>query len=236
MSKPDLGITTIFLCIRAHLRSMKQIKTKDSSLTFYNARYKDHYHTKSGAREEAFEKHAKALNITEKSNPVIFDICFGLGYNTAAALDLTGQATIYCFENDKEILAQVLKIDQDFRSWKMIKEFIGQFLKDNKTTYEKGNIRLVMLFGDARKTIKKVETKADFVFFDPFSPAKVPEMWTKEFFKDIYKKMKPDSKLSTYSYARFVRENLEKAGFRVIDGVVIGRRSPSTIAIRSSKD
>ena len=72
---------------------MKLVKTEDSSITFYNEEVEDHYHSKSGAREEAFEKHAKALNIKQG---IIFDICFGIGYNTAAALDIT-PATVYCF-------------------------------------------------------------------------------------------------------------------------------------------
>jgi tRNA U34 5-methylaminomethyl-2-thiouridine-forming methyltransferase MnmC len=70
------------------------------------------------------------------------------------------------------------------------------------------------------------------VFFDAFSPNKVPEMWTKEFFSDIYDKMKKNGKLSTYSCAKFVRDNLKQAGFIVKNGPVIGRRSPSTIAIK----
>ena len=77
---------------------MKLVKTDDDSITFYNEKIKDHYHSKSGAKEEAFEKHAKALKI--KSDSVIFDICFGIGYNTAAALDIADNLIIYCFEND----------------------------------------------------------------------------------------------------------------------------------------
>jgi len=208
---------------------MKQIKTEDSSITFYNEEIEDHYHSKSGAREEAFEKHSKALNL--KENSVIFDMFFGLGYNSAAALDLKDNLTIYCFENDKNILKQIPKIKADFKSWNVIQEFITEFLKNNKTTYKKNNIKLIMLFGDARETIKKIKNKADFVFFDPFSPAKVPELWTEDFFKDIKNKLNKNAKLSTYSYARFVRNNLKNAGFKVIDGPIIGRRSPSTIAI-----
>jgi len=206
---------------------MRKIITEDNSITFYNEKVGDHYHTKSGAKEEAVEKHVKALNI--KPNKIIFDICFGLGYNTAAALDL-GPATVYCFENDKEILKEILKINADFKSYNIIKEFIKGFFEGNNV-YEKGNTKLIMLFGDARENIKKLKEKADYVFFDPFSPAKVPEMWTEDFFKDIRNKMKPGGKLSTYSYARRVRDNMRKAGFKVLDGPILGRRSPSTIAL-----
>jgi len=45
--------------------------------------------------------------------------------------------------------------------------------------------------------------------------------------------MNKNAKLSTYSYARTVRENLKEAGFEVIDGPVLGRRSPSTIGINN---
>ena len=43
--------------------------------------------------------------------------------------------------------------------------------------------------------------------------------------------MKQNTKLSTYSCAKFVRNNLKEAGFAVKDGPIIGRSSPGTIAI-----
>jgi tRNA U34 5-methylaminomethyl-2-thiouridine-forming methyltransferase MnmC len=44
--------------------------------------------------------------------------------------------------------------------------------------------------------------------------------------------MKEGAKLSTYSYARWIRNNLKNAGFEVLDGPILGRRSPSTIALK----
>jgi tRNA U34 5-methylaminomethyl-2-thiouridine-forming methyltransferase MnmC len=211
---------------------MKLVKTKDNSLTFYNEEVEDYYHSQSGAKEEAFEKHAKALGVDSVKNPVIFDVCFGLGYNTAAAVDLVKNAVIYCFENDKEILKKIPEIDADFSSYSLIKAFVKQFLEKGINKYEKDNIKLIMVFGDAKKKIKEVNEKADFVFFDAFSPKKVPDMWTKEFFLDIYHKMNINGKLSTYSCAKFVRDNLKQAGFLVKDGPIIGRKSPGTIAIK----
>jgi tRNA U34 5-methylaminomethyl-2-thiouridine-forming methyltransferase MnmC len=60
-------------------------------------------------------------------------------------------------------------------------------------------------------------------------------MWTNEFFIDIRNKMKENGRLSTYSCARFVRDNLRQAGFIVKDGPIIGRKSPSTIAVKYPK-
>lgn len=81
--------------------------------------------------------------------------------------------------------------------------------------------------------IKKSHENADVVFFDPFSPKKVPHMWTAEFLKDVYDKMNKNAVLTTYSCARVVRDNMKSAGFKVTDGPIIGRRSPSTIAIKT---
>jgi len=210
---------------------MKEVITGDNSITYYNEEAQDHYHTKSGAREEAFEKHAKALEV--KENTVIYDMFFGLGYNAAAAIDVVkDNLTIYCFENDKEILSKVLEMDADFECWKLIQDFVRGFLENYEPVYQEKNIRLVMLYGDALEMIKKVDKKADSIFFDPFSPAKVPQFWTVDFFKDIKEKMNSGAKLSTYSCARFVKDNFLEAGFRLEKGPIIGRRSPSTIAVK----
>ena len=57
-------------------------------------------------------------------------------------------------------------------------------------------------------------------------------MWSEEIFQKVYKKMKPGGKLSTYSCAKWIRANMESAGFIVMDGPRIGRKSPATIAIK----
>jgi predicted methyltransferase len=211
---------------------MKEVITKDGSVTYFNDNANDYYHSQSGAREEAFEKHVKALKV--KSGSVVFDMFFGLGYNSAAAIDtVKGSLTIYCFENDKEILSKILEIDAEFESWSIIQEFIRGFIDNDVKVYSKDGLKMIMLFGDAREKIKSVNIKADFVFFDPFSPAKVPKLWDVDFLKDIRLKMNPGAKLSTYSCAKTVRGNFNLAGFNVEDGPVIGRRSPSTICVNS---
>jgi len=205
---------------------MQKVITEDNSITFYNDSVDDHYHSKSGAVEEAVIKHVGALNVLSKDNAVIFDMFFGLGYNACAALS-SKKPLVYCFENDKEILQKILEIDCSLEHFHHIQKFITNFLNGNDT-YECSVGTLVMVFGDARETIKS-SSMADFVFFDPFSPSKVPEFWTVEFFKEIRKHMKENATLSTYSYARMVKDNFKEAGFTIKDGPILGRRSPSLI-------
>ncbi len=213
---------------------MREIKTKDGTTTYYNEEVQDYYHSQSGAEEEAREKYAKLIKKyeSEKDEIVIYDACFGLGYNTAATIDEieNKKLRIYCFENDKKILSKIPLIDSNFKSYIDIKKFTHDFLTQKKEEHITPIFEIRMKFGDIKKRIKENIEKADYVLYDPFSPNKTPELWSREIFKEIYKKMNNTALLFTYSCARDVRENMRQAGFEVIDGPKIGRRSPSTIA------
>jgi len=212
---------------------MRKITTDDGSVTFYNEKYQDVYHTKSGAIEESFEKFVKPCKIEElasKGRVSILDVCFGLGYNTGAAIDVIlkknpdCKITVYALENDPEIISLIKDLNPPLKNYCIIEDLA----KDKE--FKTNNIHLKLLMGDARETIKTITQKFDAVFLDPFSPAKQPDLWQTEFFADIKKLMNKGGILTTYSYARMVKDNLKDAGFIVSDGPIIGRRSPSTIA------
>lgn len=215
---------------------MEKIITNDGSVTFRSDDVDECYHTKSGAVEESFEKHARPANVeslAKKQNKiVIYDICFGLGYNAAAAIDLIKKSNpkceivVYCFENDQNIIDKILEINPEFECFHLFKKIVkSHYIKED-------NVEIKIFLGDAKELIKQAKELADVVFFDPFSPKKVPHMWTAEFLKDVYDKMNQGGVLTTYSCARIVRDNMKVAGFKVTDGPIIGRRSPSTIAMR----
>jgi predicted methyltransferase len=211
-------------------------KTKDFSFTFFNDKIGDTYHSLSGAMEEAFLKHAKPSGISLLKKAVIFDVCFGLGYNSFAAISLfKGDfLEIYCFECDLEIIKRILDIDMPSDvslEYVHIRNFARAILK-GENSYAFGKFKLNFVLGDFREKIKDAKIKADIVFFDPFSPSKVPEQWSEDVFLDVFSKMNKNGILTTYSCARKVRENMVKAGFVVKDGPVIGRRGPGSIGIK----
>ena len=208
---------------------MQFIKTKDSSFTVFNEKYQEHYHTLSGAMEEAFEKHANAIGVEDGFH--ILDFCFGLGYNSIAAIKGHKNLNIVGLENDIEIIKAIKnlsvpkKIENEFSAFRSLAE------KPEITDEHNNTIKLIL--GDAIHTIEQLPEDAfDRVFFDPFSPQKQPEMWSKEVFQKVFALMKPGAKLSTYSYAKKVRQNMKATGFMVKDGPIIGRKSPATIAIK----
>ena len=226
---------------------MEKIITNDGSATFLNAEYNETYHSVSGALEEAFEKFAKPCKL--KNGMRVLDVCFGLGYNSLAAISLAN-VEIVALENDPVILKQIKNIemptnyDINNNTIKNANNYNKNYpalaiLRDNyekikaaaeKLEHSDEKIKIRIILGDARETIGELNEKFDAVFFDPFSPKKCPGLWTKEFFGDIRKLMKINSVLATYSCARTVRDNLMNAGFKVEDGPSIGRRAPSTIA------
>jgi len=218
---------------------IKKINTNDGSISYFNDSVGDTYHSTSGALEEAFEKYAIPCRL--KDGMTILDICFGLGYNSLAALCLA-KVNIIALENDKAILDEI-QHNTIFENKEIKKQFpvsLGNInknygkikiaAKDHYFSDTDGSIRIVV--GDARLSIQKIQNNIDAVFLDPFAPKKAPELWSKEFFDDIFSVMKKDGVLATYSCASQVRKNLIKAGFNVQDGPSIGRRSPSTLAYK----
>lgn len=80
--------------------------------------------------------------------------------------------------------------------------------------------------GDARKTIKELNTIYDIVFFDAFSSQKDPTLWTINLLSIIKDKMNEDSVFVSYSKATPFRSALLELGFNVgktyIDGIDMG--------------
>ncbi len=217
---------------------MKEIITDDGSLTFLNEEIQETYHSTSGAVDESLRKFVEPSGMKElclKGSVKILDICFGIGYNTCAALDFIlalnpdCKISVTCIEKDKEILSKIKGIDAPFRNYPVINELARNL------AYEKGNVSIRMVIGDALEEVKKLDQEFDVVFHDPFSPAKCPALWTKELFSDIWRVMKNGGRLTTYSCAGAVRRNLKEAGFDVMDGPCVGRRAPSTIAVKRDK-
>ena len=215
---------------------MKKIITPDGSVTFHNEQFDESYHSRSGAKEEAVKKFVEPCKIKELAKTgrlQILDVCFGLSYNTVAAIDAALEENPNCtieavgLEIDPEILQAITEIEAPFANFFMMQEAVK-----NNYKYEKRNVRVEILLGDATKTIKTINKEFDVVFLDPFSPKKCPQLWTAPFFAEIYKRHAQNGRLATYSCARVVRDNLKAVGFSVIDGPQLWRRGPSTIGVK----
>ncbi|MFH1668322.1 MAG: MnmC family methyltransferase [Candidatus Woesearchaeota archaeon] len=207
--------------------------TKDGSPTYYSSEYGEHYHSTSGALEEANKKYSDVVGIDAYDSVSVLDVCFGLGYNTAAAVDkFTGSKIVVVgLESYQGIIDEIVNLCEAGEYPFQCEYAMQTVAKTGRYSDENVDVKLVM--GDARDTIKELKDETfDVVFHDPFSPQKCPELWTEEFFKEEYRVMKKGGKLATYSCARIVRDNLKAAGFTVSDTKPVGRRAPGTMALK----
>jgi tRNA U34 5-methylaminomethyl-2-thiouridine-forming methyltransferase MnmC len=215
-------------------------RTRDGTDTLFNTQVKQTYHAMDGAIKEAFGKYANAIHL--KPAMRIADFCFGLGYNTFASCMTCTNLTIYCLELDRSLFSILpsLKVGDVYQQ--AYDEF-SQLLKNAVETHDDATLlhtpimfrghTIYVIIGDARQTIKEL-TQIDGIYFDPFSPAVSAHMWESSVFSACYQALTTPGYLATYSCARLVRENMSKAGFTIQDGPIIGRRSPSTIGIKSA--
>jgi tRNA U34 5-methylaminomethyl-2-thiouridine-forming methyltransferase MnmC len=220
--------------------------TADGSYTFFSYEFGETFHSSSGAKQEAERKFVEPCQLAEKAKAnhslKLLDICYGLGYNCAAALE-----TIWTTNRDCQVELIALEFDAAVPCQAIAHQLLAQWsppipelLKELAETHQVKNSRLNarLLMGDARITLQKTQQsnfKADAIFLDPFSPPKCPQLWTVEFLALIARCLQPGGRLATYSCAASVRTALQLAGLQVGASNSVGRRSPGTIASFSSE-
>ena len=216
---------------------MKLILTADNTETFLNEEIGESYHSQTGAVEEALKKYALPCKIKELAKVgkmKILDVCFGLGYNSAMAIDVALQENLHCeievigLEFDAEIITKIQEVNPPLNFYTNYKQ-----LNMHNLQFKKGNITIKIILGDAHHTVKQLPMNYfDAIFFDPFSPKTAPQMWSVSLFQEMYRVMKSTAILATYSCARIARENMAAAGLFYDDGPIVGRRGPGTIATK----
>jgi tRNA U34 5-methylaminomethyl-2-thiouridine-forming methyltransferase MnmC len=217
--------------------------TQDGSFTFFSQEFNEAFHSHYGAKQESYLKFAfptQVQTVAKKGIVRILDVCYGLGYNTAAALEVIWQENPTCIVEiiGLELNPEVLKaaINQNiFNDWDdEYRNILTELaFKHNLQT---NRLQAKLLIGDARKSIQEVREYgflADAIFLDPFSPPQCPQLWTIEFIQKVALCLHENGLLATYSCAAAVRMALLSAGLVIGSTTPVGRRTPGTIAAYS---
>lgn len=214
--------------------------TADGSFTFFSTDFGEAFHSQYGARQEAEMKFVEPTGLKHKAKNRslrLLDVCYGLGYNSAAALAAIWEINPNChvelvgLELDLTV-PQAAIAHGLLNDWMQpLVEILSQLA--NCYQVKTNNLQARLLLGDARQTIHSLleaDFEADAIFLDPFSPPVCPQLWTVEFLELVARCLHPEGRLATYSCAAAVRAALLAARLKIGSTPPVGRRSPGTVA------
>ena len=242
---------------------IKTVETSDGSFTLHSDTYDESYHSLNGAFDEALNKfivpcRIEKLAISGAVN--ILDVGFGLGYNALTAIYTAKKANRDCKINIVSLEKDVLPVTV-LESMPLPERFIELYkiitTSAKNLIYDENGITLRILTGDARESIQKILNCSpplrgggtgegekllqkngdlfDAVFLDPFSVKKNVELWTVDFFKELYKRMTETAILATYSASTPVRCGLMSAGFHIGAGPGDDMKKGGTLATKCAE-
>jgi len=221
------------------------VETADGSSTFYSETFGEWFHNRNGACHEAQETYAQSIGLVHRAQNLptgkalkILDICYGLGYNTAAALE-----TIWGVNPDCVVEIKALEIDLDVARSAIAQNLLQHYSPAVQTVLSAiaseqsahhQNTHIQLLLGDARQQIQPLISQgwqADVIFLDPFSPPHCPQLWTADFLSLVAQCLTSnDGELATYSCAAAVRSALLSSGLSISSLQTSARKWPGTVA------
>lgn len=186
------------------MQNIKTFITQDGSVGLYDEELDEIFHSKFGAKTEAFEKFIEPALIYKDKLIKILDICYGIGYNTKCALEnFTNILEIDCLEINPELVQK----SAEFEYSKSINEIVANNLK--KPDF------INFYIDDARIAIQKLNKKYDIIFHDGFAPHKQSILWSEDFILKIATLAHKDTIYCTYNHSKPVLNALHIAGFTI---------------------
>jgi hypothetical protein len=193
---------------------------------------------------------------------VIWDVGLGAAANAIAALratrEISGQLRIISFDNTSEPLEFALKNATALGYPAGYENQTAGLLRERRVEFENGKLKVNWQFhlGDfpawlARELERRLPARResvlscepavpeagapDAIFYDAFSPAKNPAMWTLPLFANLFQLLDPQRPcaLTTYSRSTMIRATLLLAGFFAGVGHATGLKEETTVAANS---
>lgn len=217
--------------------------------TLWSASYGEKMHPGLGPQAEADLLYVRQLRIRERlasaaDEFVIWDIGLGAAANAVAVLRATtqvpGRLRLVSFDNTTEPLEFALQHSAALGYVSGYEDRLSELLRAKKTAFTNGALHVDWQFqlgdfpawlnqnNEGRKDIPPPHA----IFYDAFSPAKNPAMWTLPVFQNLYRALDPQRPcaLTTYSRSTVLRATLLLAGFFVGIGHAAGLKEETTIA------
>ena len=205
----------------------KIIITSDGSTTIHLPEWDEQYHSKHGAIQEAIHVFIESgfyffLEKNKIENASILEIGFGTGLNAfltsleaiekKLVIDYFGVEAYPVEIEEIKQLNYVDEVETPISNKKALFNKIHSIEWEKKTKINSNfSLTKQQLFF---KEINEVD-KFDIVYFDAFGARVQPELWTEEIFEKMYKALKKNGVLVTYSSKGSVRRAMQTVGFEV---------------------
>lgn len=199
------------------------IKTGDGTSTIYLPEWEENYHSKHGAVQEALhvfiETGVKNYLQRSDSNEIsILEVGMGTGLNALLTLILAKKqkldirySAIEAYPVTQEELDSLNYVDilpeEDIRT---------VFKKLHDASWEEEiDITSYFRLHKRKQLFSEIsdEARFDLIYFDAFGPRVQPELWTETIFEKMYKALKNNGSLVTYSSKGAVRRAMQAVGF-----------------------
>lgn len=201
------------------------VTTADGSITLYNSKIDEHYHSINGALQESMHVFVKSglsyyhhLNNSQKLS--VLEIGFGTGLNfllsaeyahlNKLSIDYVGIEAFPLTVNNIEETNYSTHLN-NIQIW-------NNFIKKYSETFEskeeiEGGISLELF--DIPLLQYESEMKFDIIYFDAFAKSKQAEMWTAESISHACKFLKDMGIFVTYSVTGDLKRTLKSLGFEI---------------------
>jgi len=238
------------------------VQLRSGAQTLFSASYGEKMHPGLGPTAEAELLYVRQLQICKRLKSaaeefVVWDIGLGGAANAIALLratrEIPGRLRMVSFDNSAEPLAFAKKNAAALAYPVGYETQLAELLENKSVTFQSGNLAATWEFhlsdfpellaswssriSVPRSDKLKLELPSTphAIFFDAFSPAKNPAMWTLPVFEALFRTLDParPCALTTYSRSTLVRATLLLAGFFVGVGHATGLKEETTIAANS---
>jgi tRNA U34 5-methylaminomethyl-2-thiouridine-forming methyltransferase MnmC len=211
------------------------VQLRNGSFSLRSAQYGETLHPGVGPSIEGDSLYVEQLRLRERVQQegepfVIWDVGLGAAANAIAVLrSISGRIQLISFDNTLEPLEFALSASSRLKYLQGYEDKVRQLVTERRV--EHGETRWEVVVGDFPQLLKAGSLPAPHaILYDPFSPAKNPEMWTQPLFTRLYGLLSRPCALATYSRSTMVRTALLLAGFDVGRGSATGEKEETTIA------
>ena len=125
------------------------------------------------------------------------------------AQESRGELEILTLELDPRVLEASAKL---YAAGSVEARLIGALRRDGY--YAENGIRVTLLTGDARQSVRQLDGPFDVIFQDGFSPDCNPELWSYDFVRELARRLAPGGVLTSYCSAFPFRGALLRSGLQ----------------------